>query len=167
MSPEPALALPSRSTPAALVTEIACPAPADWGLPMGLGTPLFAALRFTDHWDALHRVRHFTHTTLKRWNLPARNADITTVVGELAANACLHALPYHRSDAWLGLTATTTHVICAVNDPSPQPPQPAPDDPLAERGRGLHIVHALSTRWGYCLDADRGKIVWAHLRSAE
>jgi hypothetical protein len=40
---------------------------------------------------------------------------------------------------------------------------PAPRTPgsLAETGRGLHIVGALSDRWGYTTPTGTGKVVWA------
>jgi hypothetical protein len=34
-------------------------------------------------------------------------------------------------------------------------------DPLAETGRGLHVVGALADAWGYTQPGDRGKVVWA------
>ena len=53
-------------------------------------------------------------------------------------------------------------VAVVVTDPSPAPPvkrDPAAD---AEHGRGLHIVEALSARWGW-RPQDPGKAVFAIL----
>jgi hypothetical protein len=48
-----------------------------------------------------------------------------------------------------------------VADPSPRPPQPKEPDYLAESGRGLHVIDALSDRWGSTVPTDAGKVVWA------
>jgi hypothetical protein len=62
----------------------------------------------------------------------------------------------------LGLVQPGQFVLCAVADPSPRPPQPKEPDYLAESGRGLHVISALSDRWGSTvLPADAGKVVWA------
>lgn len=53
-----------------------------------------------------------------------------------------------------------------VWDPDPDPPpraQPLPDDD-AESGRGLFIVNALSSRWGWHPAPNGGKFVWSALR---
>ena len=50
--------------------------------------------------------------------------------------------------------------MVVVTDPSPLPPvklDPADD---AEHGRGLHVVEALSARWGWT-PQDPGKAVFA------
>ncbi len=52
-------------------------------------------------------------------------------------------------------------MLCAVADPSPRPPQPKEPDYLAESGRGLHVIDALSDRWGSTVPTDAGKVVWA------
>jgi hypothetical protein len=52
-------------------------------------------------------------------------------------------------------------VLCAVADPSPRPPEPKHPDYLAETGRGLHVISALSDRWGWTVPAETGKVVWA------
>jgi hypothetical protein len=51
--------------------------------------------------------------------------------------------------------------MCAVADPSPRPPEPKDPDYLAESGRGLHVISALSDRWGYTVPTETGKVVWA------
>ena len=51
-----------------------------------------------------------------------------------------------------------------VWDASPLPPQPADADGDAEHGRGLMLVQALSTRWGWDFPQNLGgKVTWAHL----
>jgi hypothetical protein len=52
-------------------------------------------------------------------------------------------------------------VLCAVTDPHTATPVPQTPDPPAESGHGLHIISALSDRWGYTIVGDTGKVVWA------
>jgi hypothetical protein len=59
-------------------------------------------------------------------------------------------------------------VICAVTDPSLEPPVRRPGDVLAGSGHGLQLVDSLSLCWGWQVhDAKavpaqrRGKSVWA------
>jgi two-component sensor histidine kinase len=100
-------------------------------------------------------------------------ADAVTVVGELAANALVHAVPHTpdgEAEAWLRLTRRPNHLVCAVIDSSDSPPVCRPmSDPMEEHGRGLLIVDALSEHWGWTkrYRAGRtrsvGKTVWAML----
>jgi hypothetical protein len=76
-----------------------------------------------------------------------------------------------REDVRISLVSTGSHVICAVTDPSEEPPVRQSADPLAASGRGLQLVESLSLCWGWTLlDDDRdvsgadpvhGKSVWA------
>lgn len=109
-------------------------------------------------------ARDFARSTLHRWGVAGRCDDITLVMSELLANALRHAPP--RPGGWpvrLGLLQHRpgSAVLCAIADPSPAPPVPAPPDDLAERGRGLHVVEELSDQWGYTTPSPRGKVVWA------
>jgi hypothetical protein len=51
-------------------------------------------------------------------------------------------------------------LLCAVADPSTAAPVPRRPEAFGETGRGLHIVGALSDRWGYTTSGT-GKVVWA------
>ncbi len=61
----------------------------------------------------------------------------------------------------LGLLQCGPCVLCAVADPSESAPAQAKPGELAETGRGLEVVGALSDGWGYIPVSDMGKIVWA------
>ena len=61
----------------------------------------------------------------------------------------------------LGLVQPGQFVLCAVADPSSRPPEPKDPDYLAESGRGLHVISALSDRWGSTVPTEAGKVVWA------
>ena len=86
-------------------------------------------------------------------------------MSELLTNALLHALPPAACRArWpirLGLLQPGPCVLCAVADPSELAPAPAAPGGLAETGRGLDIIRALSDGWGYTTAGDIGKVVWA------
>ena len=113
---------------------------------------------------SVRAARDFTAATLCRWGTAERGQDIAIVVSELLTNALRHALP--RSDdiarrpIRLGLLQPGPCVLCAVADPSTAAPAPRVPSSLAETGRGLHIIYALSDQWGY-VPNDTGKVVWA------
>jgi anti-sigma regulatory factor (Ser/Thr protein kinase) len=127
-------------------------------------------------------ARDFCLSTMRRWGVTDRQDDVAVVVSELLTNALRHAVPQagppprtpHGSpdgpaggpgrSRWpvrLGLIQPGQFVLCAVADPSPRPPQPKEPDYLAESGRGLHVIDALSDRWGSTVPTDAGKVVWA------
>ncbi|WP_320783780.1 ATP-binding protein [Streptomyces sp. CRN 30] len=114
------------------------------------------------------RARDLTRDTLRRWSLDHCCDDTVTVVTELTANAVTHALPYAPAGSagvWLGLALGPGHVLCAVADPADAPPvvRRAEDGLFEEHGRGLHLIDALSERWGWLGGSSAGKTVWALL----
>jgi hypothetical protein len=54
--------------------------------------------------------------------------------------------------------------VCGVTDESDQAPVAVEAEGLAESGRGLQVVPALSESWGWNPRADGGKVVWALFR---
>lgn len=116
--------------------------------------------------EAVCDARHFTIATLQRWGVVERCEDIAIVVTELLTNALRHALPASGVTTplrlvRLGLARPGPWVLCAVADPSQRTPVPRAPDYLAETGRGLHVIAALSDDWGYTAPSDMGKILWA------
>ena len=110
-------------------------------------------------------ARAFTAGTLRCWGVTERGDDIVTVVSELVTNAWRHARPGRDHPArWqpvqLGLLQSADRVLGAVCDPSPSLPAPRDPGELAESGRGLQVIGALSDGWG-TVTAGPGKIVWA------
>jgi Histidine kinase-like ATPase domain len=118
---------------------------------------------------AVRAARHFTIATLRQWDVTGRSEDIALVVSELLTNAVRHAAPgasgtASRSPIRLGLIQPGPCILCAVADPSQLVPVPREPDYLAETGRGLHVISALSDNWGYTSPGTAGKVVWAMFR---
>jgi anti-sigma regulatory factor (Ser/Thr protein kinase) len=111
-------------------------------------------------------ARDFTFVTLRRWGIGYNSQDIAVVVSEMVTNAVRHALPGTRANGppgrvRLGLLQYRPWLLCAVADPSKATPVPRASGFLAEAGRGLQMICALSDQWGYTKPTDAGKIVWA------
>jgi hypothetical protein len=115
---------------------------------------------------SVRAARDFTVATLHRWGAAERSHDIAIVVSELLTNALRHALPgpgeiRPRWQIRFGLLNPGPFVLCAVADPSRAAPVPRTRSSLAETGRGLQIICALSDQWGYTTPGEGGKVVWA------
>jgi anti-sigma regulatory factor (Ser/Thr protein kinase) len=142
------------------------PAPMGWA-----GRPRIATYTSGEGAGSVRAARDFTVATLHRWSAADRSYDIAIVVSELLTNALRHARPGSGHDRLrrsirLGLLQLSPGVLCAVADPSTAAPVLRPPGSLGESGRGLHIVCALSDRWGYA-SSGTGKVVWAMFTAAD
>jgi anti-sigma regulatory factor (Ser/Thr protein kinase) len=150
------------------------------------------AVSGSEHSDALHQVCHL-HTSVveasarvpevsrdfeadpaapgvaRRWLLEslrnfggyeAAEDNAALVVSELATNAILHG----RSPFSVVVRAERSALHISVEDRAPVGPMPGADGPLAESGRGLRLVAAVSSRYGVEAVTGGGKRVWAELR---
>lgn len=96
------------------------------------------------------------------WGQPELAADVALLTSELTTNALLHGSLWDR---YLRVEVQLTGAVLRieVTDPKgerrPEPRAAADHDQF---GRGLHIVDALSERWG-SRDRVVGKTVWAEL----
>jgi two-component sensor histidine kinase len=91
-----------------------------------------------------------------------RIADVLICVSELVTNAVRHA----QTDIEVSLSRSdegTVHV--EVRDESPELPVAQPFSTVASTGRGLHMVDALSSRWGLRREGA-GKVVWFEIDAA-
>jgi anti-sigma regulatory factor (Ser/Thr protein kinase) len=115
---------------------------------------------------SVRAAREFTFATLRRWCTVHSCQDIMVVVSELVTNALRYALPEPVATGppgqiRLGLLDYGPWLLCAVADPGQATPVPRPCGSLAETGRGLQMICALSDLWGYTEPSDTGKVVWA------
>ena len=109
--------------------------------------------------------------SLTLWGLRHLNEPGEAITSELVTNAITASIEGARArgteppPVTLWITARNGELCIRVWDPDPTPPprdQPRPDDD-AEHGRGLLIVNALSSRWGWHHAPNGGKYVWATL----
>ncbi len=103
------------------------------------------------------------------WGLNALAETVELVVSELVTNA-IEATQAIRSvcPVRLWVQSDGSRIMLMVGDASPHPPRrldPAGD---TEGGRGLLLVEALSSGWGWCATRERGtaKVVWAEIRES-
>jgi len=102
---------------------------------------------------------------LKEWGLPRDLiADAEMLVSELMTNSCDASIVLpERPPVTLRLLATGTSLVIEAWDHSPLDPEPRDADADDECGRGLTVVAALSTRWGWERTDYQRKVVWAEL----
>ncbi|MFI9364293.1 ATP-binding protein [Kitasatospora sp. NPDC053057] len=88
---------------------------------------------------------------------PSGTFDAELALGELIVNAWNHA---NTPAPVVQILAITQHTLrVGVSDESPVLPEMQSLDLLAESGRGLQLVAALTNRWG--VDPQkRGKTIW-------
>ncbi|MDF2255708.1 ATP-binding protein [Streptantibioticus ferralitis] len=127
----------------------------------------FAACGLAGDLQAAGAARQFTRSTLTGWGMPALVDNAAIIVSELLSNAMRYGLataqelPAPAHPVWLGLLLRGTTVLCAVCDPGTGVPVLKEPDHLAETGRGLHVIDALSESWGWTPPDHGGKVVWA------
>jgi anti-sigma regulatory factor (Ser/Thr protein kinase) len=117
---------------------------------------------------AVPSARAHVRQLLWEWRRAELSQDIGVVVSELVTNAVAASAELRPTVApvlvWLG--SDTRSVLLAVADAIPTPPIRLNPDPEAEGGRGLAVVEAYSTRWGWheTTMARLAKVVWAEWR---
>ncbi|MER6406238.1 ATP-binding protein [Streptomyces viridosporus] len=155
-----------RGTPPAFTPNLA--------VRTGLGSTPFAARRIPAATNCCYVARQFTRETLRRWDLHPICDDTVQVASELVANAVRHGRNRTtrsgspQAAVWLAFALRPRTLLCVVRDPSRLQPRLTCPAPLAERHRGLPIVNALSTTWGWTDDRQtNGKSVWARLSLPE
>ncbi|MEV0404187.1 ATP-binding protein [Actinoallomurus sp. NPDC050550] len=108
------------------------------------------------HPIAAEQARIFTRLVLADWNIPDVADNALLVAAELVTNAM------KLGDVLsIGIFRRAAAVLIEVNDNS----EASPDrrSPALDRvdGRGLLLVAACSKDWGWRLDEQGGKTVWA------
>ena len=103
------------------------------------------------------QARQFARLHLETHGLPHLIDVVCLAVSELATNAVVHA----QTPFTLTVLSADGSLVVELRDASPAPPLAGVHDVLAEGGRGLLLVQALSREWGTRADADGAKVVWA------
>ena len=107
-------------------------------------------------------ARNVTKDTLARWRLGHFYDDAAVIVSELVTNAIRYGLcPGARDPLRLVLVRYERQLVCMVTDPADTAPTMQEPDYVAETGRGLHIIEAMSRAWGWTPLLGGGKAVWA------
>jgi two-component sensor histidine kinase len=105
-------------------------------------------------------ARTFVRHHLISLGYPELVENACIIVAELVTNA-IQETP--GREVWTYLSPNDGRPLLEVWDSSLRPPSLQPEDPLAEAGRGLLIVRALSAECGYRILAN-GKAIWALLK---
>ncbi|WP_030939335.1 SpoIIE family protein phosphatase [Streptomyces sp. NRRL S-646] len=116
-----------------------------------------ATWRLPARGDAAARARTLVSALLEQWRIRDDTRDsVLLVVDELVANAVRFA----EGPLTVRLIRTGHGLLCEVGDTGNGRPRLGRGGPLDDGGRGLHVVHGLTTRWGVRW-TDTGKVVWA------
>jgi anti-sigma regulatory factor (Ser/Thr protein kinase) len=117
---------------------------------------------------AVPSARLHTRHALWAWGLNALLDDTELVVSELVTNGIQASRAMTHGAIRLWLLSDRAQVAVGIWDASPKPPVQADADDDAENGRGLLLVEAISTLWGWSPGgrtgtpkAEQGKVVWA------
>jgi anti-sigma regulatory factor (Ser/Thr protein kinase) len=145
--------------------------PATTGAPgPGTGPPGAASsLAAGSRWRRVFPGEESQLRALRRWlasllpDCPARD-DVASVATELCSNAIRHTASGQDGSfaveiIWLDRPAGVR--LAVADGGAPAGPRMI-DDPMAENGRGLMLVHGLSARTGVAGD-EHGRVVWADI----
>jgi anti-sigma regulatory factor (Ser/Thr protein kinase) len=106
-------------------------------------------------------ARRFVARVLLEWDIDAD--DVILAVGELAANAVLHA----RTSFTVTVCQDSARLTVEVADHNPRLPAMGQPPLGALSGRGLMLVDAVSTAWGVRTNQLEGKLVWAEFDASQ
>lgn len=107
--------------------------------------------------NAARYARKLVTDACLRWNLPDLIHPATLIISELVSNVVDHA----HTVMTIEVAHRDSQLYLAVHDGASAPPELRQlDSALPLRGRGLMLVAAAATTWGYDHRED-GKTVWA------
>ena len=130
--------------------------------------PLRNAITFGALTGAVPSARAHLRQVLWEWGQAELGQDAGVVVSELVTNAVTASAELRPAVApvmvWLG--SDSHRVLVAVADASPQLPMRLNLEADADGGRGLALVEAFSSRWGWHPVTMAGlvKVIWAEWR---
>jgi anti-sigma regulatory factor (Ser/Thr protein kinase) len=130
--------------------------------------PLVSGLEFAPLPTAVPCARLHTRFRLADWNLSHISDAAELIVSELLTNAITATQAIHSGyPVRLWVLSDNSRIVIMVGDASPQPPRRIDPTDDTEGGRGLLLVEALSSNWGWYLTRQHqiAKIVWAELRT--
>ena len=116
--------------------------------------------------EAPSMARNLVGDACLAWGLPELLHPGRLVMSELVTNAHEHA----PGEIAVVVSRRGLMIHLSVADRSAAPPRllklarPRRGRPLDERGRGLHVVAAMSVTWGW-LPTRTGKVVWATVQA--
>jgi anti-sigma regulatory factor (Ser/Thr protein kinase) len=122
-----------------------------------------ATLELVPSLRAPRLARAFVADTLTKWAVGAEDGEAAQlVVSELVTNAVIHAPQSATITLQLIMTADALRILVSDRNPD-EPDRLHPEPGLAESGRGVPLVNALSNRWGIQPNGPDGKTVWCEL----
>jgi anti-sigma regulatory factor (Ser/Thr protein kinase) len=125
----------------------------------GLGARYGTAFTLGEH-SARH-LRRILRLYLAAWEMDDLYDSASLALTELIANVVRHCRPDRRAAVLILRLPEERGLRVEVTDTSPCPPLSTAVDELAEGGRGVVIVDAVTDRWGWVPLTDRpGKTVW-------
>jgi anti-sigma regulatory factor (Ser/Thr protein kinase) len=128
--------------------------------------PLFSHLELDAVPSAVPRARLHTRQVLQEWGLSAFSENAGLLVSELVTNAIQASPPAQPVRLWL--SCDRSQLLIQVQDTSLYPPAHHSAGNDDESGRGLQIVEAISTKWGWYTKQDHSeKTVWALIENNE
>ncbi|MEV8566136.1 SpoIIE family protein phosphatase [Streptomyces sp. NPDC051322] len=109
--------------------------------------------------DAAARARTLVSALLLQWGTRDDTRDsVLLLISELVTNAVRFA----TGPITVRLIRVGHGLLCEVGDTGNGRPRLGRGGVLDDNGRGLHVVHKLTTRWGVRW-TDTGKVVWAEV----
>jgi hypothetical protein len=109
--------------------------------------------------ETVRHARRHTRRVLGRWEVRQDLIDTAVLIAdEFVTNAIRHGDPPIR----LTLVRLAHEIVIEVADGSAHMPRRLRADRDDEWGRGLHLVGAMSSRWGSRVTRF-GKVVWAQV----
>ena len=123
----------------------------------GAGIGSTYRMGFTVGEHSARHMRRILRIYLEQWGMPALGDPAALALTELVANVVRHVPDRHCAV----LILRQSHGLrVEVVDPYPEPPRISRNgDVLADGGRGLLLVEAVTDRWG-TEPAGTGKTVW-------